>query len=108
MTVTIGRRELLAALGGAPAAWPLAAEAQQADRMRRIGVLAGYERPLPEHEAFRKQLQELGYIEAWSSTGATASKGPSKGPRGCRSHNRLFQRCCRMLSSGSGEHRVTA
>jgi putative tryptophan/tyrosine transport system substrate-binding protein len=64
MTAAIGRRELLAALGGA-AAWPLTARAQQTDRMRRIGVLMHLAADDPEGQrriaAFLQGLQEVGW-----------------------------------------------
>jgi putative tryptophan/tyrosine transport system substrate-binding protein len=65
MTVTIGRRELLAALGGAAAAWPFAARAQQPDRMRLIGVLMAYAESDSTAQswlaAFRAALAKLGW-----------------------------------------------
>src|SRR5262252_9897697 len=67
MTVFIGRREFITLLGGAAAAWPLAAHAQQSGRTRRIGVLMGLTESDPEAQsriaAFRKTLQDLGWTE---------------------------------------------
>ena len=66
MTVIIGRRELLAALGGA-VAWPLAARAQQSKRKRRIGVLMNIPSNDEEGQAritvFAQALQKLGWTE---------------------------------------------
>jgi putative tryptophan/tyrosine transport system substrate-binding protein len=60
------RRSFITLLGGA-AAWPLAAGAQQAERMRRIGVLMGYPEGDPQAQAnvtaLRQGLQNLGWIE---------------------------------------------
>jgi len=67
MTVTIGRRELLAALGGAAAGWPLVARAQQPGKPPTIGFLgtdASVWRPWTA--AFVGRLRELGWIEGRS------------------------------------------
>ena len=59
------RREFITLLGGAAAAWPLAARAQQGERMRRIGVLTNLVADDPEAQArvgaFLQGLQELGW-----------------------------------------------
>ncbi len=60
------RRDFIAFLGGAAAAWPLAASAQP-DRVRRIGVLMAHSESDPEFQAyvaaFREGLQKLGWTE---------------------------------------------
>ena len=63
MTVTIGRRELLAALGGAAAAWPLAARAQHAIPV--IGLMGSGSAAAQSHltAAFLQRLRELGWTE---------------------------------------------
>ena len=67
MAIHIRRREFIATIGGAAAAWPLAAHAQQRDGVRRIGVLMGYaESDLDAqawYGAFREGLQKLGWME---------------------------------------------
>jgi putative ABC transport system substrate-binding protein len=63
----MNRREFITLLGGAAAAWPLAARAQQPQRMRRIGVLMGAVESDPARRsqlaAFRGALAKLGWRE---------------------------------------------
>ena len=59
------RREFITLLGGAAASWPLAARAQQTERVRRVGVLMSQAADDPEAQAritaFSQGLQELGW-----------------------------------------------
>jgi len=53
------RRQFITLLGGAAAAWPLAARAQQQGRIPRIGIIDDS----PMWDAFRQRLRDLGYLE---------------------------------------------
>jgi putative tryptophan/tyrosine transport system substrate-binding protein len=62
------RREFITLLGGAAAAWPIAARAQQPERARRIGVLTAGPRPDDQDAreniaAFVEGLQQLGWVD---------------------------------------------
>ena len=76
------RREFILALGGAAVSWPLAARAQQGERVRRIGVLVASAADDSENQArmaaFLQGLVQLGWIDGrnvridirWATTNA--------------------------------------
>jgi putative ABC transport system substrate-binding protein len=61
------RREFIGLVGSVAAAWPVAASAQQSDRMRRVGVLSGGRADDPEIQArvtaFVQALQQMGWTD---------------------------------------------
>ena len=64
MTIGIGRRQFISALGGATFAWPLAAHAQHLDKLATIGLLGIVASSWSaETAAFAERLSELGWIE---------------------------------------------
>ena len=80
------RREFITLLGGAAAAWPLAAHAQQDEQIRRIGVLMTLAEGDPEAQAFvaafREELQKHGWTDGhniridirWAASGGAESR----------------------------------
>ena len=108
------RREFITLLGGAAAAWPLAARAQQPDRMRRIGVLMAAAADDPEYQArigaFLQGLAQLGWTDGrnvridtrWATTQcrrhSQARGGIGRARAGRhpgRTAPRPWRRCCR-------------
>ena len=73
------RRQFITLLGGAAAAWPLTARAQQPDQMRHIGVLQLLADDDPEavarHAAFERTLQELGWTVGRNVRSIIARRG---------------------------------
>ena len=70
MAIGIGRRQFIAAVGGAAVAWPPAARAQQSRQVPVIGYIAPTNPLIPSRNtgAFLQRLRELGWIEGQTIT----------------------------------------
>ena len=82
----IGRRDLITLLGGAAAAWPVAARAQQGERIRRVGALMNLAADDPESPAclaaFLQGLEQLGWTNGRADRHALGR---------CRAHSQIFR-----------------
>ena len=108
------RREFITLLGGAAAAWPLAARAQQGERMRRVGVLMPQTADDPEGQAriaaFLQELQQLGWTDGrnvridarWSAADAELIRKYRDGiGRACAGrHPGQYNRGCGAIAAG--------
>src|SRR5262247_4446330 len=68
MIAAMKRREFITLLGGAAAAWPLAARAQLQPKMLRVGFVGMLPRESPLYTNFLRRMAELGYQEGRNFT----------------------------------------
>jgi hypothetical protein len=109
----IGRRAFITLLGGAAAAWPLAARAQQQPKMLRVGFVGMQPRDSPLYSAFLKRMAELGYQEGRNfthriskATRKTIANSSAQGRRVPRGRKRAGA-ACRTLGRGRLAYRVS-
>jgi putative ABC transport system substrate-binding protein len=97
-SLPLHRREFVALLAGA-AAWPLAARAQQGDRMRRIGVLSSIDENDPE-----SKHRVYAFTQALAGSGWTDGRNVRMDLRGAGGDINLIRATRRPISPASGSN----